>query len=152
MEIRLSQIIDKSVQICHVPPEIADKNLLDYVHKNIGLQDGSDSDSEDDEDFIIDGDLMGFFQYGRRAADDSIYYAPNSNFINMYLSFETDHGPDLLAHPFVIMLQDKYLSEETDKSNAFKTILTAMLSATPKPSVIDVHNVCLRYEHEMNNL
>jgi len=115
MEISLSVIEPKEVTIVHVPPTIADSKILEYVDTNIGKiehEEGEDSDydSEDDmSDFIVKGEVFGFYQYGVDQ-NDKLHYAPPPKFSDKYLSFETTEDSEKLGHEFVEYLKYNYIS------------------------------------------
>jgi len=114
MEIPLSSIQSKEVALCYVPPTITDNHLLDYVHKNIGKKEHDEAiDSDDEEeaddlaDFIVNGDVMGFYQYGV-TADDVVHYAPPPQFADKYLSFQTT-TENKLEHEFAYYITNNYI-------------------------------------------
>ena len=121
MEIPLSSIQNKEVALCHVPPEVNDKDLIDYVHKNIGkkehdeAKDSDDEEEEDDmEDFIVNGDIMGFYQYGV-TDDDELCYAPPPQFADKYLSFQTSDVEDKIEHEFSYYIAYEFILPQIKK-------------------------------------
>jgi len=125
IEISLSSIEAKEVAIVHVPPTIKDEDIMEYVDENIGKvehseEEESDYDSDDDmSDFIVKGEVFGFYQYSVDQ-NDKIHYAPPPKFSDKCLSFETMDPEDKLSHEFVEYLKYKYIAPKlgcfTDKT------------------------------------
>jgi len=121
MEIPLSSIEPKEVALCHVPPEVKDNNLIDYVHTNIGKKEhdeAKDSDNEEEaddmEDFIVNGDIMGFYQYGV-TENDELCYAPPPKFADKYLSFQTSEVEDKIEHEFSYYIAYEFILPQIKK-------------------------------------
>lgn len=119
MEISLSAIESTEVSIVHVPPSISDDQLLEYVSENIGKYEHSeerDSDEESDDemsDFIIKGEIFGFYQYSVDA-NEKLHYAPPPIFADKFMSFQTTEMAERLTHEFVEHIKYDYIVSKLD--------------------------------------
>lgn len=119
MEIPISAIEAKEVTLVHVPPNISDDKILEYVDENIGKvehEEGEDSDYDSDDDmsdFIVKGEVFGFYQYGIDQ-NDKLHYAPTPKFSDKYLSFESIDDDDKLQHEFVEHLKYRYIAPKLE--------------------------------------
>ncbi len=114
MEIPLSCISPAEVSILHVPHTVNDDSLLSYVEVNIGKNEYTDDEAsdggEDDdmEDFIVNGDVFGWYRDCIDAKTDKIEPSPPPKFVDKYLSFETERD-DKLSHEFVTYLREQFV-------------------------------------------
>jgi len=123
IEIPISSIEAQEISILHIPATVTDSHLLSYVEKNIGKPEHQEYEDSDDEstdsmdDFIVNGDIYGFYQYAVDNANDKIEYAPPPQFYDKFLSFETTDIEERIKHEFVKHLQDQYIQP---KMNCFE--------------------------------
>lgn len=117
MDIPLSCISPVEVSILHVPHTIRDTSILSYVDSNIGKDEYTDEESsdngeeEDDDDmgdFIVNGDVFGWYRDCIDAKTDKIQPAPPPQFCDKFLSFETERD-NKLGHEFVTYLRDEFV-------------------------------------------
>ena len=119
MEIPLSSISPTEITLVHVPANVKDDDVLTYVDNNIGIvehDEGADSDSDSDpdndmSDFIVKGEVFGFYQYSIDQ-NDELHYAVPPRFSDKFLSFET--SDDRMRHEFVDYLKEKYIFPKLD--------------------------------------
>ena len=115
IEIPLSSIESKEVSLVHVPATVTDVDLLTYVDDNIGKteheeDDSDDEDSDDDmSDFIVKGEVFGFYQYAVDD-DDTVHYAPPPKFADKFMSFETTDDDAKMTHEFVEHVKNRYIA------------------------------------------
>jgi len=120
IEIPLDSIEGKEVSVCHVPANINDSKLIEYVDTNIGKtehEEDLDSDYESDDDmsdFIIKGEICGFYQYAVKGDGEEVHYAPPPKFGDKYMSFQTTEMEERLTHEFVEHIKYKYICPKLD--------------------------------------
>ncbi len=61
IEVAITTIMPIDVRLLHVPADIADADIADYVESNIGLSEYSED--EDDDGFIVKGDAWGWYSH-----------------------------------------------------------------------------------------
>jgi len=96
MEIPISSILSDSALVCWVPHTIIrgdGDRLFDYVESSIGkpehlLADDGDSDADDDDDFIVDGEIFGWYQFAVSGDSTAVRLAPPPQFIDMWMTYE----------------------------------------------------------------
>jgi hypothetical protein len=136
MEIPISCVAPAEVSVLHVPHMITSENILSYVDVNIGkaeYTDDEESDMEDDDmDFIVNGDVFGWYQECIDAKTDIVKYAPPPKFVDKYMAFETVPQNERLEHEFTNYLFEEFLkpmmdcitvSEHVTRLEIFKCLL-----------------------------
>jgi len=61
IEIAISTINPVDVRLLHVPADIADADIADYVEENIGMSEYSED--EEDDGFVVKGDAWGWYSH-----------------------------------------------------------------------------------------
>ena len=131
MEIPISSIAATEVSIVHVPSNVI--NIESYIDQNIGkaeYSDGDESDGDsDDKDFIVRGDVFGFYKFCINTMTDKIDVAPPPKFVDAYLSFE--NASRSINHEFVELIFQEFIEPFMDcipknqftNTNMFKKML-----------------------------
>ena len=105
VELAIAKIKALDVRLLHVP--VGTANLADYIESNIGTEEYSD-DEDDDDGFVVQGDAWGWFMY----TDDG-RPAPPPQFVDKVMAYSQDTlaGSEWFCHESCYWILATYLPD-----------------------------------------
>ena len=94
MDISITTILGEKALVCWVPREVSEDAIYEYVDSNVGKNEYPDSDDEDsDDDFIVDGEVFAWYQFGVEGGGLDMVVAPPAQFVDLFMTHDHSAEP-----------------------------------------------------------